>query len=68
MKRYVSIATIVIVLAGIGWFTASGYAAGLYRYAQAGFPSAQAIEDCPMSHTYYGFEGDVLVTVTCVGG
>ena len=69
MKRYLAIATIVIVLAGIGWFTASGQIAGLYRYAQAGFPSTpHGFEDCPMSHTYYRFEGDDLVEIRCVGG
>jgi hypothetical protein len=68
MKRLLAIVAIVLVLAGIGWSTASGFAGGLYRYAEAGFPSYPFMEDCPLSHRHYRFEGDVLIEFTCIGG
>ncbi|TLP67736.1 hypothetical protein FEE96_04170 [Parasedimentitalea maritima] len=55
------------VAAAAVWIAFGSHIAGLYRYATAGFPEMSLIGTCPLSLTYYGFEEQELVSVTCIG-
>ncbi len=68
MKRLFAAALMVFGVALFLWADGHGHAAGVFRYAAAGFPSSDLIAGCPLKQTYYGFEAQELIEIRCVGG
>ncbi len=50
------------------WMVFGPSVAGFVRFVQAGSPDLAALGECPLSQIYYGFVGDKLIEIRCIGG